>query len=264
MMEANNPSAQRRHQIARHFSRAAHAYTSHDEIQQILGQRLMQYLSEPSGRIADIGCGPASLYQPLRALGDHYVGIDVATEMVAVARRKLQRTDTVLLADAESLPLQTACVDVCFANMSLQWCANLIQAITEMKRVLTPQGQAAFNLPLEGSFNELQQSWRQLDDMPHTQPFKSLNTVLSQIEQAGITGYHYAVIEHTQWFADLKSLMRSIKGVGANFVGRDNNPGLMTPRRFARLSENYEQYRTENGLPLTWRVGQFYFLEKIN
>lgn len=253
-----------REQIAQHFSRAALQYRDHDAVQQEMGHQLMQRLLQPQGRIVDIGCGPGSLYRPLRALGDSYLGIDVSAAMLSVANDALQASDHLLLADAGALPLQTSSVDVCFANMSLQWCANLTHAVTELKRVLKPEGEAAFNLPLQGSFSELQQSWRQLDDIPHTQPFKTLNQALVEVENAGINGYHYSVVEHRQWFPDLRSLLQSIKGVGANFVARESSPGLMTPRRFKQLSDCYEEFRAEEGLPLTWRVGHFHFLRKIN
>ena len=256
--------SERRRQIAAHFSRAANGYKNFDAVQQYFGQQLIQHLSDPQGCIVDLGCGPASLYQPLRALGQHYLGIDVSAEMLKVANQVISETDQVTLADAEALPLKTSSVDVCFANMSLQWCASLSQAVSEMRRVLKPTGEAAFNLPLDGSFKELQDSWRQLDDIPHTQPFTPLNQALADIEQAGVTGYHYAVVEHRQYFPDLKSLLQSVKGVGANFVAREHSPGLMTPRRFAQLTDRYEVYREKSGLPITWRVGHFHFQSRIN
>lgn len=253
----------RQRRVALQFSKAAAAYHHHDAIQRYFGESLLTRLLQPKGCMVDIGCGPASMYPVLAERSTHYIGIDIAAGMLKQARKAATSADF-MLADAENLPLKTHSVDVCFANLSLQWCDDLSRAIAEMHRVLDSDGEAAFNLPLAGSFNELQQSWQQVDGLPHTQQFRSLNSALNSIEQAGITGYQYGVEEYQQWFPDLKTLLQSIKGVGANYVARETSPGLMTPRRFARLSKFYERYRTNKGIPLTWRVGQFHFLRLVN
>lgn len=250
--------------VAQQFSKAAVAYHQYDAIQRYFGDALLQRLLQPKGCLMDIGCGPGSMYDLLAPLSEYYVGIDIAEGMLHRAKHDTVGPTNLIQADAESLPFRTGAIDVCFANLSLQWCTDLSQAIAEMRRVLKRDGEAAFNLPLRGSFCELQQSWRQVDGLPHTQQFRSLDDVLIDIEGAGITGYQHSIIEYQQWFPDLKTLLQSIKGVGANYVARTTTPGLMTPRRFARLSEHYEVYRTDKGIPLTWRVGLFHFLRQIN
>ena len=245
--------------IAEHFSKAAADYHHHHQIQQYFGQQLLEpLLNQPRQRIVDIGCGPASMHSSLMALGKHYLGIDVAAAMLHQARQRTGQQNLFIQADAQALPLQSNSVDLCFANLSLQWCADLTQAVAEFKRVLRHQGQGAFNLPIEGSFSELKWSWQQLDQTPHTQQFKPLEEILRAIAKTGLIDVQHRVIEHQQWFSDLPSLLRSIKGVGANFVDRADSPGLMTPRRFEQLSQHYDRFRTSKGVPLTWRVAAFY------
>lgn len=263
-MSRDTPQYNQQHRVAQQFSKAAVAYHRHDAVQRYFGDALVQRLIQPRGCLIDVGCGPASMYDVLAPLSEHYIGIDIAPGMLHHAQRVTAHGAHLIEADVETLPFRSGAVDVCFANLSLQWCTDLTRAITEIRRVLHTDGEAAFNLPLTGSFCELQNSWRQVDGLPHTQQFKSLDDVLLCIEGAGVTGYQHSVIEYQQWFPDLKTLLQSVKGVGANYVARTTTPGLMTPRRFARLSECYDSYRTQQGIPLTWRVGQFHFLRKIN
>ena len=109
-----------------------------------------------------------------------------------------------------------------FANLSLQWCARLESAIAEMQRVLKANGQALFNLPVAGIFAELKRSWEtQLDQHPHTQFFKTVDDVADCLAWAGVNDYDVEMGHAiTQYFADTRALLQSIKGVGASFVER--------------------------------------------
>lgn len=250
--------------IAHYFSKAAADYTRHHAIQQTVGGQLLERLQPVAGRLLDIGCGPASFYPQLSALAAQYYGVDVAAGMLEQARRQTPVTVPLLQGSAERLPFAADQFDACFANLSLQWCARLESAIAEMQRVLKANGQALFNLPVAGTFAELKRSWEAVDQHPHTQSFKTVDDVADCLARAGVNDYDVELATHTQYFVDTRALLQSIKGVGASFVERSQQPGLMTPRRFANFSKHYERFRTDQGLPLTWVITFIKFNKQIN
>lgn len=250
-------------QVSRHFSRAATQYQQHHEIQQLFGRQLLNHKQLACQRLLDVGCGPAAMYPALVDQCKHYIGLDLSSAMLKQAAQLAPNAQW-LQGAAENLPVASRSVDFYFANLSLQWSESLLLSLQEMQRVLSDEGEAAFNLPIAGSFQELQESFRQLDKQPHTQSFFSMQQLNGLIEDSGLRGYQYHIKEHQQWFPDLKSLLRSIKGVGANYVKREQGGGLLSPRRFNQVIDAYERYRTDKGLPLTWRVASVHFLKQVN
>jgi len=250
-------------QVSRHFSRAAAQYLQHHEIQQFFGEQLLKHKQLGCKRLLDVGCGPAAMYPVLAQQCTDYIGLDLSPAMLQQAARIAPHGQW-LQGAAENLPLAPQSIDFYFANLSLQWSESLQLSLQEMQRVLSDDGEATFNLPIAGSFHELQESFRQLDEQPHTQSFFSVQQLNSLIEASGLRSYQYHIKEHQQWFPDLKSLLGSIKGVGANYVKRKEGGGLLSPRRFNQVIDAYECYRTEKGLPLTWRVASFHFLKQVN
>ncbi|WP_404399224.1 methyltransferase domain-containing protein [Idiomarina seosinensis] len=250
-------------QVARHFSRAAVNYHQHDAIQQYFGRQLLSYLPQPVDQLIDIGCGPGSL-RPL--LGKHcrnYLGIDLAAGMVRQAKQNFP-DDIWLQACAEQLPLQNDSVDAYFANLSLQWSPSLHSVFSEALRILKPGARAVFNLPVAGTLSELSSCWRKIDERPHIRRFHSLTEVLTCLEGIGISHYQHRLDEQQQYFPDLRSLLASIKGVGASYVGPRQAAGLLSPRRFQRVVSSYEKYRQEKGLPLNWKVLSVCFEKQVN
>lgn len=255
--------ASEQHQVARHFSRAAANYHQHDAIQQYFGQQLVSALPDKAGQLVDVGCGPGAMRPALAQRCQNYLGIDLAAGMVQQAKSIFPQ-DIWLEGCAEQLPLKNNSMDAYFANLSLQWSPCLGTALGEALRVLKPGGQAVFNLPVAGTFAELISCWQSVDQRPHTQRFYSLAEIFERLQALGLTDYQYQLYEQQQYFADLRSLLGSIKGVGANYVGPRESAGLLSPGRFQQVIQNYEQHRVQKGLPLSWKVASLCFYKQVN
>lgn len=87
----------------------------------------------------DVGCGTGYFSRRLTAYDYHVTALDLAPGMLAQARR-LDSAQHYLLADMEHLPLADECVDLCFCNLAIQWCASLPRALGELMRVTRPGG----------------------------------------------------------------------------------------------------------------------------
>ena len=93
-----------------------------------------------SGRLLDIGCGPAYLAPGLLARGIGYVGVDRNAAMVARARRRIAPSagkGLVVRADATALPFRTGSFDVVIAAgvLGLLDLHSRQAALREMARV---------------------------------------------------------------------------------------------------------------------------------
>jgi len=73
------------------------------------------------------------------------------------------------------------------------------------------------------------------------------------LEHAGfrVLALHRVAIQ--RHYPDLRSLLASVRELGANHVAaRNRRPGLMGKNAWRRFADNYECMRTSHGLPLTY------------
>ena len=100
----------------------------------------------PGERVLDVACGTGviSRLAALRVgLGGTVTAIDIAPDMIDVAKAVAGPDGAKIdwrTADAESLPLPDASVDVVLCQMGLMFMENRSAAIAEMRRVLSPTG----------------------------------------------------------------------------------------------------------------------------
>ena len=60
--------------------------------------------------------------------------------------------------------------------------------------------------------------------------------------------------EFVRWFESPKHALRSLKGVGANRVKSGARSGLTGKKKSLAMLREYERFRTEKGVPLTYRI----------
>lgn len=95
-----------------------------------------------AGQVAlDVGAGSGFITGALVDAGLSVIAVDRSTEMLEVMRKRfLDRPVDLRRGDAEALPVDTASVDLVFANMCLHHVDHPGEAIKEMARVLKPGG----------------------------------------------------------------------------------------------------------------------------
>ena len=176
-------------------------------------------------------------------------------------RSSVKNNSFFLNADAEQLPLKNASVDVVFSNFALQWCENLKRALEESLRILKPGGCLGFSIPISGTLLELQESWQEVDNYSHVNSFFSENEVrklLSEITKhksnSGLIETQFSSYHCANYYDTFKDVLKDLKHIGANTLKGSRNKGLMGKARFATLEKNYEQFRQELGLPVTYSV----------
>ncbi|MCK7458561.1 methyltransferase domain-containing protein [Idiomarina aminovorans] len=242
--------------VARQFNKAAKNYRQHADIQRLTANTLLDLGPGEATRVLDIGCGPASTTAHLLPRAKHYMGIDIAPAMLTRAMNEYPE-QAWLNGEWESLPVADQSIDWLFANLSMQWVDNLTKAMSEAYRVIKPGGVVTVNTVVEGTFNSFIKSWNTVDDLQHTQTFYSAERVQREVGSFNWHSTEVKLENHTQYFANTLELIGSIKGVGANYVRRTDNAGLMTRNRLHQLENAFESYRAPRGLPLEWSVLNF-------
>ena len=250
------PSIKQR--VRESFDRAAVTYDSAAVVQRRVCDRLLDEFKEHTAsantpaQILDAGCGTGYGSRLLRARWPSTVitGVDFAPAMLDLAKHE---TDTCLTADIEELPFPENNFDLWWSSLAIQWCDN-DKVFLEASRVLKPGGQLALSTLGPATFHELREAFAEVDHHRHTLPFSEPDEVRSALERAGFD--HITVLreKHSVYYPNLKSLLRSVKDIGAHNVGEGARSGMMGRSAWQHVEATYETHRTSEGLPASYDV----------
>lgn len=247
------PSIKQR--VRESFDRAAVTYDAAAVIQRRVCDRLLDELP-PSDlaptHILDAGCGTGYGARMLRAHWPdaHITGVDFAPTMLNLAQHD---TDACFAADIETLPFGNASFNLWWSSLAIQWC-NCDAVFTEAARVLLPNGQLALSTLGANTFHELREAFSSIDQHRHTLPFNEPESIHAALLRAGLRDITLLREKHTVYFPDLKSLLRSVKDIGAHNVGEGARSGMMGRSAWQKVQAAYERYRAPAGLPATYDV----------
>lgn len=263
-------------EVARAFGRAAASYDAHAVLQREVMARLderLELMSVKPGRIVDAGCGTG---QGLRLLQARYpkadvVGLDLALPMLETARRNstagswlgslihrltphASRHTPYVCADIERLPFKKSSIDLIWSSLALQWASEPEAAFRELHRAIAPQGLLLFATFGPDTLKELRRAFSAVDGGNHVSRFIDMHDIGDMLVHAG---FQHPVMEMemlTLTYADLKSLLRDLKGIGAHNAASDRARGMMGKTAWHRLEQAYEGFRKEGRLPATYEV----------
>ena len=247
------PSIKQR--VRESFDRAAVTYDSAAVVQRRVCDRLLDELTSSSpapAHILDAGCGTGYGARRLRGRwpSTRITGVDFAPSMLDLARHE---TDTCLTADIEELPFPENNFDLWWSSLAIQWCDN-DKVFLEASRVLKPGGQLALSTLGPGTFHELREAFADVDQHRHTLPFSEPDEVRSALERAGFDQITVLREKHSVYYPNLKSLLRSVKDIGAHNVGEGARSGMMGRSAWQHVEATYETHRTTEGLPASYDV----------
>jgi SAM-dependent methyltransferase len=111
----------------------------------LLAAEALDWLDPPAGlRWLDVGCGTGAVSAAVlaKAAPASLVGVDPSDAYVAAAAERLDGA-TFQVGDAAALPVPNSSVDRVVAGLVLNFVADAVTAVQEMRRVLVPGGRAA-------------------------------------------------------------------------------------------------------------------------
>lgn len=244
--------------IADSFSKAASTYDAVAGLQREIGHTLATGVDPEQchkGAVLDLGCGTGYFTEYLaRQHPDaHLAALDLAPGMLEFARTKRKVDAHWVCGDAENLPFATDSFDQIFSSLAIQWCQNITQLFCEIGRVLKSGAQAHIATLGPDTLHELRSAWAEVDHYQHVNSFYPLSRLITANPpelQMQVSREEQRVLH----YKDLKSLMRSLKELGAHNMNNGRAKGLTSPASLRRFSQAYEAFRTPQGLPASYQV----------
>ena len=241
--------------IASAFSAAATGYDKAAGLQQWTAGELLRRCPPLAGRqVLDAGCGTGQWTARLADAGARVIGLDLAAGMLQFARAHHAGAQAWLVADSEDLPLADASLDVIFSSLAVQWSQHPTALLQEWRRVLKPGGRICLATLGPASLQQLRDSFAGLDQYQHVNRFFSADDWQQFAAAAKLDVSGCDERQRTVYYPDLKSLLQSLKAIGAHTVLQHGRPGLMGKRRWQQLQQAYEHYREADGLPLAYQL----------
>ena len=248
-------------QARRAFNKAAVSYDAVAELQNEIGDRLIErldYVRLQPARILDLGAGTGFFSSALlkRYRKADVVALDLAENMLrqVQSRGGWFRKPRCVCADGESLPFADDSFDFIFSNLMLQWCVDLEATLAELRRVLAPGGLLMFTTFGPDTLMELRASWEAVDGFTHVNSFVDMHDVGDSLVN---TRWAEPVMDSeriTVTYRELSTLMQDLKQIGAHNVTLGRARGLTGRQRMQQFAAAYEQYRAEGVLPASYEV----------
>lgn len=248
-------------QLRASFERAARGYDAAAVLQREIGTRLRERLELTTlkpARILDMGCGTGG---QLRALSKHYpaaqvCGADLALNMLIAGRRALGwfNRKPLVCTDVAHLPFAATSFDLAYSNLMLQWCDDPERVFRELRRVLQPHALLLFSTFGPDTLKELRSAWQAVDGFNHVNRFIDMHDIGDALIRAGFVEPVMDVEHMTLTYADLHTLMRDLKSIGAHNVTHGRSRGLYGRKCMQQLMQAYERFRREGRLPATYEV----------
>lgn len=248
--------------VSDNFNAAADDYDAIAVLQKTVAEQLLDRLSliriEP-GRILDLGSGTG---MGARLLKKHFrkarlVQLDFARNMLSRAlklERRLFSRQSFVCADAQFLPFAPGVFDLTYSNLMLQWCDDAGAVFAEVQRVTRPGGLFIFSSFGPDTLHELRASWSEVDDDTHVNAFVDMHDVGDALLQAGFENPVMETEYFTLTYADVMSLFRELKQLGAANTNSGRRHTLTGKGKLNQVIEAYEQFRCDNRIPATYEV----------
>ena len=262
----NDAFAPDKRQMRRSFDRAASTYDQAAVLQREVCTRALERLDlvklDP-GAIVDAGCGTGFAAQSLRKRYPRatLVGLDIAPAMLHASRSRIpgwkkwirSNREVFVCGDNERLPIRSGCVDMLWSNLAFQWAADLTVVFAECQRVLRPGGLLMFTTLGPDTLKELRIATAG-DGKIHVNRFIDMHDIGDMMIGAGFADPVMDMEYLTLTYADVRTLMRELKAIGAHNVALGRNRGLTGRSAYAELARRYEVFRRDGRLPATFEV----------
>lgn len=229
--------------IQRSFNRASDTYDEYSLIQREVCKNLLKQLKNLNFRhdvIADFACGTGiSTREIINVFSCKTLyAIDFCDELLEKAKNKKLGSKVIfILADFDDVVFLKNSFQLLICNMGFQWALDLKHTLTTLLLQLSDFGVMAFSMPLQGTFNELKNTYRNY--------FLDSQSIVDLLEEIGFEIFSFQEENFIEIFNTPIETIRSIKNIGANcLIHRKSGEGLPS----VRLIKNTQ---------LTYRIGFF-------
>ena len=242
--------------IREKFNRAACSYDQHCDVQKEICDRSLALLSKHQNcfnHIADFACGTGgSTKKLLQQVRYHQCyAIDFAKNLLSLAKKNLnsEKKIDIMSGDLDEPLFEKPCLELVFCNMGLQWAENLSRSINLFHQYLMPNGKLLFAMPIDGNFPEIKSSFKLR--LPNHE------AIIQTLRREKFELIEFDINIFSALFKDQFELLKSLKGVGANYNKSKNKYG----QGLSKL-KMCELFTVPENTQLTYSVG-IYLAKKM-
>jgi len=254
-----------KHWIKKNFERSAASYDKVAVLQREVADRLLERLDVVKmlpDALLDVGTGTGRCSQLLtkKYKKAQIYAVDISLPMLQQARGRMNLLDKwrakqhFVGGDAEHLPIKSQSIDFLISNMALQWCENLPKTLSDFRRVIRPGGLVLFSTFGPDTLKELRACWAKADQYTHVNGFLDMHDIGDMMLHSGFADPVLDVETFTLTYTDVHHLMKDLKQLGSKNVTHGRSRGLTGKGRLQRVVEEYEQFRDNQLLPVTYEV----------
>jgi len=246
------------------FSKSASTYNNIAELQFKIADILVSMLdkSKCNLKILDVGTGTGYLIDKLQCTFPNakIYAADIAFGMVKIssAKKRINRASFVQ-ADAEFLPYKNDMFDILISNSVYQWMENYSRGISELYRVIKPEGKFLFSMFGGETLCELGSSFIEAHNTLGTQPNshcidfideKKLISLFSKFK-----GIDVRKITERIHYGNVVNLLTYLKSIGSHNHLYSSRNGLGNRRLMNKMKEVYtKKYSEGNRIFATYDI----------
>ena len=242
-------------EIGWHFSKYAHVYDKHAQLQSLMAEKLASFLpSNTPEQILEIGCGTGLFTKYLLATPVKKIFLnDISPEMIKCMRLKISLPPYSQIIQGNAELLKFKMVDMIAANAVFQWFKNPRVVLGRLNSYIKANGSLVFSTFGPSTLAEL----RKVASLESPALLLSKNEWCKLIEEAGFTVHLSAKESHKTFFPNTLSLLKNLQQIGAA-------PTQMTnPKKLRQLINDYDDICfTKQGVHATWELLYFSAINK--
>ena len=159
-----------------------------------------------------------------------------------------------VVGQSESLPFETASVDLVLSHLSFDWQEDLMQCFKEISRVLKPEGLLIFSMYGPDTLQELRYSFSKVSDYQHVHAFFDMHDIGDWLMQVGLVEPVMAKELISLRYRDLDLLFKDLRQSRSTNVLSSRMKGLMGKQRWHAMKDAYEVFRENSKLPATFEI----------
>ena len=248
--------------VIRSFDKVAQTYDINAGLQQYMACvlfALCKKYTENSTTALDIGTGTG---YGVRLLCNSYpqtkvVGIDLSQQMILKSKASCSRFQNAhfACADADKLPFAESTFDLIYSNAFIQWCSDSGSLFKQLRNILKEEGRLFFSTFGPQTLIEIKESWKAVDDHPHTLKFKDAEQMKQELRDNGFEVELCLRALKVMHHEGVRSALRSLKDIGAQNHLMNRLSGLTSPQKLRAMSEMYlDRYGVQGFVPTTYEI----------
>ena len=241
--------------IGRNFSKHAHTYDSHAQLQKLMAQKLASFLpNDMPEQILEIGCGTGlfTKYLLTKPAKKIYLN-DISPGMLKHMRLNISLPpySQIIPGNAELLIFQM--VDMIAANAVFQWFKNPRIVLGRLNSYIKENGSLVFSAFGPSTLAEL----RKVTPLESPALLLSKSEWCKLIEEAGFTINLSVKESHKTFFPSTLSLLKNLQQIGSAPIQ------MTSPKKLRQLINDYDDICfTKHGVYANWELLYFSAINK--